>query len=85
MQYSDFDFNLKQMFYEKGTSGNCYKSSSKWDLPFDREQIIHELIDKRAIPDSMVDPCQNKASREYLWTRMTDAIFSEEPIKFYST
>ena len=37
VEFSDFDFDLKQMFYEKGSSGDCYKSFSKWELPFDRE------------------------------------------------
>ena len=68
------------MFYEKGKSGDCYKSFSKWELPFDREQMMNELIAKRDIQGSNIESSWNKASRQYLWTRMTDAIFTEEPI-----
>jgi hypothetical protein len=35
------------MFYEKGVSGSCYKSFAKWDLPFDKDEVIHELIVKQ--------------------------------------
>ena len=40
------------MFYEKGISGDCYKNSAKWDLPFDKEEAIQELIGKRRIEGS---------------------------------
>ena len=84
MLHKHFNYDLKKMFYEKGLSGNCYKSYAKWDMPFDREQMIHELIIKRRIADSPIEDAQVKASREYLWMRMTEAIFQEEPIQFYS-
>ena len=73
------------MFYEKDQSGKCYKSFAKWDMPFDRDQVIHELIIKRQIEANHIESEQVKASREYLWTRMTEAIFNEEPIQFYSS
>lgn len=46
---------------------------------------MNELIQKRKIEDSNYESANTKAKREYLWTRMTDAIFTEEPIDFYST
>lgn len=39
-----FNYNLKEMFYEKGDSGKCYKSVAKWDMSFDREEFIQEMI-----------------------------------------
>ena len=80
VELSDFEFDLKKMFYERGPSGDCYKSFCKWDLPFDRDQMMRDLIAKRNIEDSKIESSWNKASREYLWTRMTEAIFTEEPI-----
>ena len=41
---------------------------------------MRDLIAKRNIEDSTIESSWNKASREYLWTRMTEAIFTEEPI-----
>lgn len=43
------------MFYEKGDSGKCYKSLAKWDLSFDRDEIIQELIHKRRIEDNCLE------------------------------
>ena len=63
VDFSDFKFDLKQMFYEKGKSGDCYKSFSKWELPFDREQMIYELIAKRDIESTNIESSWNKASR----------------------
>ena len=83
--HKEFNYDLKEMFYEKGVSGDCYKSFAKWDLPFDREQEMHEIIIKRCLEDSAVDTKMSRASREYLWSRMTEAIFTEDPIDFYST
>ena len=73
------------MFYEKDVSGKCYKSFAKWDLPFDRDCAMHELIVKRNIEANSIDTQASKAGREYLWNRMTDAIFEEDPIHFYSS
>lgn len=42
------NFDLKQMFYEKGSGKTFdYKIDAKWDMPFDREQVMHEMIVKR--------------------------------------
>ena len=36
------------MFYEKGSGKTFdYKIDAKWDMPFDREQVMHEMIVKR--------------------------------------
>jgi len=53
-------------------------------LSFDREETINELVVKRRLEDDKVETGYSKAAREYLWNRMTEAIFTEEPIKFYS-
>ena len=74
----ELNFDLAEIFADKGKSGECYKSLAKWDMPYDREQIMHEMIDKRAIPDLHEDPSECRASREYLWSRMTDAVFQED-------
>lgn len=44
--HKKFNYDLKQMFYEKGDSKKCYKSMAKWDLPFGREEDIQEMITK---------------------------------------
>ena len=54
-------------------------------MPFDREQSIQDIITKRCIEESNYESQHCKASRDYLWSRMTDAILTEEPISFYST
>ena len=46
---------------------------------------INELICKRSIEGSNYESAETKARRQYLWDRMSDAVFNEEPIKFYST
>ncbi len=73
------------MFYEKDKSGNCYKSFAKWDLPYDREESVHEIILKRRLEDSTTDSKYAKAGRDYLWTRLAETIFKEDAINFYST
>ena len=78
------NYDLKEMFYEKAESGKCYKSFAKWDLSFDREETIQELITKRRIEDDIIEKGLTKASRDYLWTRLQEVIFNEEPIQFYS-
>lgn len=55
MLHKHFNYDLKKMFYEKDQSGKCYKSFAKWDMPFDREQVIHELIIKRQIEANSIE------------------------------
>jgi len=50
------------MFYEKGDSGSCYKSFAKWDIPFDKEQVMNELIAKHNLLDCTTDSKESKAS-----------------------
>ena len=32
------------MFYEKGAIGECYKSFALWDLRFDKEYAMSDMI-----------------------------------------
>ena len=80
-----FNYDLKEMFHEKAESGQCYKSFAKWDLSFDREECIQELIAKRRIQDDDIEDGLTQAARAFLWTRLSEVIFKEEPIKFYSS
>lgn len=66
------------MFYEKNDFSKCYKACAKWDLPFDKEQQMHELIIKRNLQDDAVNSKESQAARHYFWARMTEAIFKEE-------
>ena len=77
VDYADFDFDLEKMFADKPTI-DCYKSASKWDMPFEREQLIDEIISKRGIQENNYESQYCKGSRDYQWTRMTEAIFSRE-------
>ena len=43
------------MFYEKGAYVDCYKNQSRWDMGFDREPAMHELIAKKALEDTASD------------------------------
>lgn len=51
----NFSYDLAHMFYEKGQSGDCYKSFAKWDMPFGREEDMHEMIMKRDIQDDEIE------------------------------
>ena len=72
------------MFYEKGENAKCYKSLSRWDMAFEREMAMQELIIKKALEDTAEDTKYGKASRNYLWSLMTESIFLDNPIEFYS-
>lgn len=72
-----FNYDLKQMFYEKSDSGECYKSLAKWDLPFGAEEDMQEMILKQKLKDSSTESAWNVARRAYLWNRFADAIFTE--------
>ena len=63
------------MFYEKEKSGNCDKSFAKWDLPYDKEEVVQEMILKRGFEDSTSDSKYAKAGRDYLWSRLAETIF----------
>ena len=85
--HKHFNYDLSAMRTEKQKDGDDtwdYKSFAKWSLSFDREETINELVVKRRLEDDKVETGYSKAAREYLWNRMTEAIFTEEPIKFYS-
>ena len=72
------------MFYEKGASGQCYKSFAKWDLRYDKEYEISNLIQRGAVEFDANEHPNWQASRKYNWILMTDAIFKEEPISYFS-
>ena len=41
-------FDLKEMFDERSKDPfNDYKLDAKWDMPFERDQVMHEIIQKR--------------------------------------
>lgn len=82
--YKSLNFDLKTMFYEKGENAKCYKSLSRWDMAFEREMAMQELIIKKALEDTASDTKYGQASRNYLWTLMTESIFLDNPIEFYS-
>ena len=42
--HKQFNYNLKEMFYEKGEIGECYKSFALWDLRFDKEYAMSDMI-----------------------------------------
>ena len=80
----EFEYDYDKMFTERGESGECYKSFAKWALNYGAQQGINEIIEKRRVPNEDHDPDQNIGSRMYNWTRMTENILTEQPIKFYS-
>lgn len=54
--HKQFNYDLKEMFYEKGVSGQCYKSFAKWDLRYDKEYAISDLIQRGAIEFDETEP-----------------------------
>ena len=71
----ELNSDLKGMFYEKSADHNCYKSQSRWDMGFDRDPAIHDLIAKRSLEDTPSDTQYGQASRFHNWSLVAESVF----------